>query len=535
MATVSTTSGTTFDVDQVTPATAPLDEYRAHEAVRAMLGGDVESCSDYHGTVVKGIDYQPLLGAVFMAFSQHRPLVLTPDAVWITIAQGIAHHMAIHGERLRSRFVSHQGKLDLVFEVEGWVEGSPENPWLEAFGAWSEQIREHVGPVVHDALACDFTTSGPVERAVGDIVMMDVFQRYFHYVLVCICGIPTVTLEGTTADWERLRDKAKALRIFDIDWWLDDLLPICDQFVRASRGDVDLGHWQGICKLREEYGGDIINGWVCKLFPYLREYWRGPCTLRNPIFESGDGMHTSSAPPGLSRVPFTCKNRQTGRQRAMEAIGGLLGVAQHPQTLALRPKTGWAVREAPKMASLLKALAAAKEHMTREPAGGASADADDGSIDLEMLPPDLGELYHRTDGAELFRYDESAAFRIVALADVRLLEQCDGHERWVQPRGPGGEWYRIIDCADGSCFAINPSPNRRVPVAGDGEMARLVASDLFAPVCHCPVKRGGELGKNPVIALSFTELLDRMLASGGEPFWTIVAPDYGDAARYQMT
>ena len=48
---------------------------------------------------------QPLLAAVYAAFSQHRPLVLTPDAVWITIAQGVAHQMAIHGERLRPGFV----------------------------------------------------------------------------------------------------------------------------------------------------------------------------------------------------------------------------------------------------------------------------------------------------------------------------------------------------------------------------------------------------------------------------------------------
>ena len=141
--------------------------------------------------------------------------------------------------------------------------------------------------------------------------MMDVFERYFHYALCCICGIPTVTLEGTPNDWQRDTEKATALREFDLDWWLGHLLPICDQFVRASHGDVDLAHWRNICKLQDAYGGDIINGWVGKLFPYLRAFSDGPCPLRNPILESGEGFTTSAAPPGLSRVPFTWQNGMT--------------------------------------------------------------------------------------------------------------------------------------------------------------------------------------------------------------------------------
>ena len=116
--------GVTFAVDDVTPAAEPLPVCRAHEALRAMFG-PVESCSDYHGTVVERVHYQPLLAAVHTAFSQHRPLVLTPDAVWLTIAQGVAHQTAAHGERLRSRLVAHQGQLDLVFTCRGWADGIP--------------------------------------------------------------------------------------------------------------------------------------------------------------------------------------------------------------------------------------------------------------------------------------------------------------------------------------------------------------------------------------------------------------------------
>ena len=315
--------GITFAVDDVTPATDLLEEQRTYEAVRAALDGRLESCCDYHGTVVAGLQGHPLLAAVHTAFAQHRPLVLSPDAVWITIAQGVAHHMAIHGERLRDRFVAHAGKLKLTVEVDGWVPGSPENPWPEAFAGWAGQIRDHVGPTVHDALVCDFSTTGPAELAASHVVMMDVFQRYFDFELLCVCGIPTVTLTGTAADWQRLTEKAEALRVFDMEWWLDHLVPICRQFARAAGGDVDRDHWQAICKLRQEYGGDIINGWVAKLFPYLREWaYRGPCTRRNPIFETGEGLQSSSSPSGLRRCRSpgsTCRPSPSGRWRPLAA------------------------------------------------------------------------------------------------------------------------------------------------------------------------------------------------------------------------
>jgi hypothetical protein len=341
----------TFPVDDVIPATTPLLECRTDEAFgRTVFGGiefgrveRVESSSDDGGPVVQGARYQPVLAAVHTAFRDHRPLVLTPDAVWITIAQGVAHHMAVEGERLRSRFVAHPGRLELVFEND-WPDGTPEHPWPEAFAAWSRQIRDHVGRDVHDALVCEFSTTGPVDRAVSDIVMLDVFERYFEYVSYTICGIPTVTLEGTPEDWTLLAEKAAALAVFELDWWLAHLLPVCNQFVRASRGDVDLPHWQNACKLKENYGGDIINGWVAALFPYLRVCADGPCSRRNPIFETGEGFSTLAAPPGLSYVPFTWRNGRTHRERSMEAIGGLVGLTQDRETLAVRPKVGWAVR-----------------------------------------------------------------------------------------------------------------------------------------------------------------------------------------------
>ena len=60
------------------------------------------------------------IAATHFAFSQHRPLVLSPDMIWVTILQGLAQHVKNHAEKLRSQFVGHQGELaGLVRANEG--------------------------------------------------------------------------------------------------------------------------------------------------------------------------------------------------------------------------------------------------------------------------------------------------------------------------------------------------------------------------------------------------------------------------------
>lgn len=522
--------GITFAVDEVLPATQPLKESPAHVAVKEMLSGPINSCSDYHSAVVADVRFQPLLAAVYMAYSQHRPLVLTPDAVWITITQGVAHHMAANAERLRDRFVSHHGKKTLTFTCNGWVLESPENPWPEAFRCWSSQIRSHVGPQTHDLLRCDFSTTGSVEAAVSDIVMMDIFQQYFHYEAYCICGIPSITLEGAPADWQRMCDKARGLRVFDMDWWLDHLLPICEQFARVSRGDIDREHWQDICKLRRDYGGNIINGWIARLFPYLLGYIKGPCNRRNPIFETGEGFQTLYAPSGLSRVPFTFIKGETGEERLMQAIGGLFGISQNTETLALRPKVGWAIREASELDALMARLSA--EHTTCPVETAPLGDKVLAASHRDYLPPDLGRFYSEFPaGTSLFCNASAAPYRILSRDRMNSLDWGEAPEIG-NSRGPDGRtWHRFVDLADGSFLAIDLDMNRFR--FNPGRNVDWEVKKCFSPICHCRLETVGKAGANPVVAYSFSELLQRMLDSGGRFFWRDAGfTPYGDADQF---
>jgi hypothetical protein len=218
-------------------------------------------------------------------------------------------------------------------------------------------IRKHLGPR-YDELAPDFSTTGPVERTACEVALLDCFQPYFEYRMVGVCGIPEITLEGTPDDWRRLREKVEALAPYDLDWWLPAVRQVCDQFVRAANGDIDLAHWQDIYKRQDAYGWDNVNGWLVKLVPYLKNGHTGNFTVKNPLLDDPDAeVPTNVLPGGVSQVPFRCRWQGEAEDAAMEFLGAFVGVTQDATTLALRPKLGWAVRQASDLDRLFARLA----------------------------------------------------------------------------------------------------------------------------------------------------------------------------------
>jgi hypothetical protein len=179
---------TTFLVSDVEPATTPLEEVPYKEAVENLLKTaapsrrirSVEASARYHGKLLAGVPFHPVVAAAHRAFMDHRPLCLSPDIIWLTICQGVANHINAHGEELRSRFVSHEGKFQISVRRDDFVKGSPENPWAEVIEELSNKVKEHIGSVF-DLFQPTFTTTGPVEKAALSIVLLDAMKSYFDY------------------------------------------------------------------------------------------------------------------------------------------------------------------------------------------------------------------------------------------------------------------------------------------------------------------------------------------------------------------
>jgi hypothetical protein len=365
--TPTTTRGTTFAVDDVPLGTSLLPTERLKESVEKLLRTPVEACDSYTAQVVEQPGFHPLIAAADLAYRGHFPLVLDPDVVWLTIAQGFARHVANHAEKLRPRLVPHEGKRKLEVRRDDFVRGSAENPWPEVWPVFCEQIRESIGAEAHALVVCDFSTTGPTERAASEVVLMDVVQSYFAYTCYSGCGIPVVILDGTVGDWEKVRDRIGRLVRFDLAWWTDHLGPILDEFIKAAKGDPTPSFWKQLYKKVNGSGGPFLSGWLVRLLPYLKRRearsrvpgddrtsrhtaWR--TDLRNFLLDlpldGGDRMFGPTheyLPSSVSQVPFRWHYR--GESFDYQFLAGVLGVSQDSATRAVRARVGWAVRPVP--------------------------------------------------------------------------------------------------------------------------------------------------------------------------------------------
>jgi hypothetical protein len=284
--------------------------------------------------------------AVHLSYAQHYPLILTPDSVWLTIAQGFGTHVNANAEALRKRFVQHEGKKMILIERDNFLKGSPDNDWQGCFNEFSDELAKDIGKK-RDLIVSNFSTTGAIEKATSELVLMDSMKSYFKYAVRTLCGIPNVTLTGTVEDWRSIRTRAENLAEFDLDWWVKSLVPVLDHFVAAAEGNPDIKFWDNMYKQGGGSGGPYCSGWVNVLFPYLENY-KGVAT-KNQYAELsdkrrgfGDGPTMDAYPSSLSKTPFKWQYLSTTYD--MEFLGGVVGVHQHDD-LSIEPAIGWAIRD----------------------------------------------------------------------------------------------------------------------------------------------------------------------------------------------
>src|SRR5262249_38970048 len=185
----------------------PLEKVDYVGKLRTALRRPIEATWLPRNLLVACDEDHALLSAFRIAFYDHVALRLSPDVIWITLARGFALHVNEQAEQLRHRFVRHRGKEKLVVRRPDFAPGE-DNPWPEAFEEFSGQLAERTGGLAA-LVQAEFSTTGPVERAVSHLMALETFKSYFEYVLMAGCGIPSITLTGTAADWQKLRQKAQ--------------------------------------------------------------------------------------------------------------------------------------------------------------------------------------------------------------------------------------------------------------------------------------------------------------------------------------
>lgn len=472
----------TFAVDDVTPAAGPL----ALDPLPLGRFGEGVLASQTHLAPRLPAAHHGLVASMSVAFRQHRPFLLTPDAVWLTIAQGIAGHIHANSERLRPHFVRHEGKKVLSIEI-GDLDAAA---WERAFHGFAEALAEEVGAGLTRLLTCDFSTTDPVTRATSRVVLMDALKEYFDYEMRCICGIPRVTLAGTVDDWRDVRRRVEALAEHDLGWWRDALIPLADKWVETAGGEVDRAFWQQMYVSISGYGGvEIVEGWVQRLFPALKAEGGGfaPFDRRESLFDKDArmpddttwlhaGVHASAFGQGM--VETLVRKVGVGGDTLYKVLAGFVAVGEVDGFVT--PVVGWAVREDP-LSTTIQKLA---KRIERRTAHRAEPTADEGAMVDEA--PRFRRWRLTVSGAQR-AWDDILGEDEVEIDGVRFLPA-----HMVEYRAALERQAQVVaEIVTGGWLGVS-----------------LMESVVFRALPEVPAE------KWPVVARSFLELVQRMAEEG---------------------
>ncbi|CAG8643765.1 8847_t:CDS:1 [Ambispora gerdemannii] len=289
-----------------------------------------------------------LASAIIQAYSRHQHLSLSPDDIWLTIAQGVSRHINYNAERFRHYFVEHEGKEDIIIDVRDiLMTPGHDTPitgdWPKAITRLVNETDNRIKKVdLKKIVECDFSTSDFTSIITSRIILLDAMKEYFTYhMLIMGCGIPKLTLKGTLNDWLNLQQKVANLRSLglDLDFWLDRLEPVIAQFVATYKGEVNEDFWS-VIKSQKPYGSGMMtpcwDGWICAFFPYDK---KGKKLNLNQIVPD-------QIPDGLLHVPFIISSPFQTRNCQMSA--GFLGARQEiiDNEIVVSPVIGWYVSDA---------------------------------------------------------------------------------------------------------------------------------------------------------------------------------------------
>lgn len=346
----------TFKVDRHLPRPTRVkkdDLFTPEYIINGILGNEVPAdkrrvlASGLHDGEFGGYGRNPFFKGMIDAFANHRAVVLSPDVIWQLICQGFACHINRNPEEMRHLFVDHDGKIDLLVESpEDLFSGKAD--WYGIVGDFATLISENTKDGVAELMAQPFSTTGPDELMASQVVLMKSMESYFQYIAHYIgCGIPYVTLTGTPQDWQSILDRTRQLEKYGLEWWVEELEPILEEFVKASEGQPDTDFWKSI--VMEHHPRELrgpgcfidmsteLDGWFLKFFPYDKN-GRLPSKVR---------MTHDMLPEQVAvEFKYSVTDSVSGEvlsTTGMELRAGIMGMTFEKKWTAV-PKIGWFVR-----------------------------------------------------------------------------------------------------------------------------------------------------------------------------------------------
>lgn len=352
--------GVSFQVDDVKIADTFLKTNEAGKVFENKIGKRIVFFpEELSRQKIVSSDNNGLIQTVQECYDAHRPLVLTPDVIWMAISQGVSIHINENHKSLEQAIFKKEKPDKLVVRNDS-LEFSSKH-WNNLIASLSEQTRHYTNADYYSFFVSEFSTTTPIERTAYQVTLLESYKKTFQYIGDTGCGIPSVHIAGTAEDWKMIHSKLETLNKIGLKEWAGELKSVIQEFINASEGRQNEEFWKDIFKNSNEYNAYYISGWIIKFFPYVKklgdeEVYDKESGLSivseiytpNPYMNGSDyllsELSSDNFPAGISQVPLEWNNYFKNETKEMEIYAGFFGMKQYDDK-SLEPLISWAVCE----------------------------------------------------------------------------------------------------------------------------------------------------------------------------------------------
>ena len=228
------------------------------------------------------------------------------------------------------------------------LETAKPEDWRSIIDEFTKNIAGEIGENIISNLKSNFTTTTPVSLTTSQISIMSAMKNYFKYEVVrLVCGISSITLEGSLEDWEKIKSKFEffSKEEFGLNPWIKSLIPIIDKIIETKSYynqnktiTEELRHfWKDIIRVKRGgiYQPDVIDGWIIKFVPNV--------SGENPtIYQQLDD---GQIPDQILSCPLKLRlingNKEIEYDCALAS--GFYGMIQDKETYNIKPVIGYAI------------------------------------------------------------------------------------------------------------------------------------------------------------------------------------------------
>lgn len=348
-------------------------DYTLHKFIepenRAILQSSFSDL-DAHSTLIAYNN--GLVNGILRAFQQDLHLVLRADDVWLSILTQFNLFVNANAEFLRSHFVAHEGKKELMVDIQPYSLSSINVGHFAQ--AMTLLIHENLVDVeLRDWILPNFSTTTDNDKSVAAIVMMGTLQEYFEFSLSGGCGFPSVTLLGERSDWEEILCRVQKLPKYGDQptEWSRLLIPIIENMIASfdqPNSQQVKDFWLQACHSAGRDGSgngkiETLSGWLTAFcfwdekgariaevsHEHLRHRGSGKPVDRKRLTLDGVSyplLRPKEIPKGVITVPVTVQDFLTGFEHKTTMVAGSVGmtgkaVEGSSELTIVQPRSGW--------------------------------------------------------------------------------------------------------------------------------------------------------------------------------------------------